>query len=194
MYQATGHIHVPTSLFTMIGGDDRRFIMRKAFADAARDVREPLSVGERMSTHDGAGARVHGLSIALTPAKDPTELGDYAAVRAAVLGNAAMVGVTTYRLPGGEEVALTYPVKICNVAHSAEKWQIDTGPILLPDHWRHAAVDETALTTAYIVYNAWTQAELAVLDATPVGGDGATSHYSCLETLDGISNRLYRIT
>jgi hypothetical protein len=50
-------------------------------------------------------------------------------------------------------VVLEYPAKIVNVQHDRPNWQIDTGPILVPDFAATAELLADRLELAYIVFN-----------------------------------------
>src|SRR5262249_23686702 len=75
-------------------------------------------------------------------------------VVATVLGNRPVVGQSEFTVAGGGRVLLEYPVKVVNVSEREEFYQVDTGPVLIPDpesfDGTHAI---SALRVAFIAHN-----------------------------------------
>ena len=66
---------------------------------------------------------------------------------------------------GKTQVALTYPVKICNIAHRRERWQVDT-PMLVPEFNAKAELSIGVLRMGYIVFNSWDWADIILRSRT----------------------------
>ena len=71
----------------------------------------------------------------LVPVERATPLTSYDEIQVAMLAQQPITCRTSYMARGGERrrVVLEYPAKIVNVQHDRPNWQIDTGPILVPD-------------------------------------------------------------
>jgi len=195
MYSPSGLVHRPASFFSLIAGRDGRFLMRKRHADAGNDVEEAHRTGERMSSHDGEGATMLKIAIDARAASNPRRLQNYGEIREAILGNRLLAGRTAYRDPAGKlKVQLGYPIKTCNIAHGPEAWQMDTGPIVFPGHSVGGRIDITSLRPAFILFNAWNWAELAVQATVDLGSTRArTAHFSEIVRLDGVTNELFSV-
>jgi hypothetical protein len=198
MYLDTGLIQEPPFEFLMIAEHQREYAIIRKHASAAHDVREAHRFGESMSTRSGVPAALTGLDVRLTPyphlqAVRPDTA--HADLRAALDHDWPVVGRTTYLDPDGETtVVLDYPVKILNVAIDRPVWQVDTGPILVPDLQPGGVGAEGPLagrfTLAFLVFNRWDRAELALRRPTPLlpaepgrPSPLATEHYSQVRTL-----------
>ena len=79
----------------------------------------------------------------------------------------------------GSTAVLEYPIKTINWRRDDSSWQVDTGPVLLPDlgvppdQWSHT------FHLAYVAFNAWDWAEFVVKKQTAIpDGQDKTWHYS----------------
>ena len=63
-------------------------------------------------------------------------------------------------------MVLNYPVKVCNVAHGRERWQVDAA-VLLPDLSAKADLPIGVLRMGYIVFNSWDWAEVILRTPGP---------------------------
>jgi hypothetical protein len=193
MYSPSGLIHEPASLFSLIAGNDGRFLMRKRHASAGNDIEEAHGVGEKMSSHDGKGATMLKIAIDTRAVPNPRRLRDYGEIREAILQNRPLVGRTTYEGAGGKlKVRLGYPIKTCNIAHGIEAWQVDTGPIIFPGSCAGDGFDLACLRPAFILFNTWNWVELAVQTTVAVDlSQSRTSHFSEIVRLEGVANELF---
>jgi hypothetical protein len=189
MYVAEGLVQLPAYEFVMIAEHRTEYAIRKRGATTAEDVRETRRFGEAMPTHSGKPTRVTELAVHLVPFDRVTPLTTYEEIRAALLAGQPITCRTSYRAAegGGARVVLEYPAKIVNVQHDRPNWQIDTGPILVPDFAATAELLADRLELAYIVFNSWTRAEVLERRPTPVtpAGDRGpqTTHYSTVRQL-----------
>ncbi len=194
MYAPRDLIQRPPYDFVMIYSPAGEFMFAKTFADPARNVIESHRVGEAMSTHDGRGAPLAEMSARLAPARGVRELTAYADIRAAVLGSTRLNGQTEFTAPdGSSRVVLEYPIKTCNVSHAAERWQIDAGPVLIPDLADPAASGLSGMRPGYVVFNDWTWAEFARRRLTPADAVELGSAFSAPARIDGVRNRIYSL-
>lgn len=97
----------------------------------------------------------------------------------AVLENRLLVSQTEFTTPEGAHVLLEYPVKVINVSERERFYQVDTGPVLVPDA---TAFDGThnisVLRLAFIAHNTLGCTELLLNVPTPVGHGMSVNHYS----------------
>ena len=191
MYVADGLVQLPAYEFVMIAQHRTEYAIRKRGAITTEDVREARRFGEAMPTYSGQPTRVTELDVHLLPLDRATPLGSYDAIRAAVLAQQPITCRTSYvagvAADGATRVALEYPAKIVNVQHDQPNWQIDTGPILVPDLEARAELFVDRLEMAYIVFNRWDRAEVLERRPTPVTPAGVrgpqTTHYSAVRRL-----------
>ena len=97
----------------------------------------------------------------------------------AVLQNVPLVSQTEYTDADGSRVLLEYPVKVVNASEREMFYQVDTGPVLVPDA---TAFDGTyrisMLRRAYIAHNNLDCTELLLNVPTSVGQGMSVNHYS----------------
>ncbi len=97
----------------------------------------------------------------------------------AVLRNQPLVSQSEFSTPDGLRVWLEYPVKVINVSEREVFYQVDTGPVLVPDA---TAFDGThaisALRMAFLAHNSLGATELLLNVPTPVGNGISVNHYS----------------
>lgn len=97
----------------------------------------------------------------------------------AVLGNRPLVSQTEFSTPEGARVLLEYPVKVINVSERDMYYQVDTGPVIVPDA---TAFDGThgisAMRLAFIAHNTLGCTELLLNVPTPIGHGISVNHHS----------------
>jgi hypothetical protein len=162
MYADRDLIHQPADEFAMVfSPSDREFMFFKSYADPELNVHEVHRLGEAMSTHNGKGSPIVEMSVHLAQRPAARRLTGYAEIREAILGDKPLNARTEYLgEDGSTQVVMDYPVKICNIAHGRERWQIDTGPVLLPDFSAKSPLAIGRLRSGYIVFNSWDWAEV----------------------------------
>ena len=98
---------------------------------------------------------------------------------AAVLDNHPLVSQTEYTDPDGTRVLLEYPVKVINASEREMFYQVDTGPVLVPDAAAFDGVyDVSKLRRAYIAHNTLDCTELLLNVPTSIGHGMSVNHYS----------------
>ena len=89
----------------------------------------------------------------------------------ATLENRALVSRTELEdEASGVRAVLEYPVKTMNVLRSPVRFQIDTGPIIVPDFASEAELAVARLDLAHVVYNLFDRGELILRKPVAVGG------------------------
>ena len=83
---------------------------------------------------------------------------------------------------------LEYPIKTMNMRSAGDLWQVDTGPVLLPDLSKPPERWAQTMQLAYIAFNAPDWADFVLDQRTPLLSDGqevaATHHYSGIVHLE----------
>ena len=193
MYRPSGLIFEPTVLFSLTYGGGDEFLMEKWGADAGDGVREAHRVGEAMSTNDGRGATVKRIDLHLRRYGNMRRLETPQEIRAAIQSNSPINGRTTcVDQDGRTSIQLDYPVKCCNWAHDHGGWQVDTGPVLMPDPDAEMGdLPVSRLNAAYIVYNSADWAEVALRRPTSIRGGGRTPHFVDVIRMENVRNELF---
>ena len=115
-------------------------------------------------------------------------LGDIAAIVAATLDNRPLVARTELRDPGRRwRALLEYPVRTMNVLREPPRFQVDTGPLILPDFTSTAGHPIERLEIAYVAYNTLDKAEFIRREPTTIPAVdrplAQTTDYSLVEIL-----------
>ncbi len=92
---------------------------------------------------------------------------------------AGLVGVTELLGEGGElRARLQYPIKTMNVNDLRWVYQIDTGPLALPDFDRRVSLEVERLDLAFIAWNTADTAEFIIQRPTQIAhSDSCVAHY-----------------
>ena len=97
----------------------------------------------------------------------------------------------------GLRAIIEFPVKTINILDDTNTYQVDTGPLMLPDLSRRYPRLVDSLRPAYVAFNAPDFADFVVEVPTPVQADepgaGMTHHFSELLSLPA-SNRLFGVS
>jgi len=93
-----------------------------------------------------------------------------------------LVGRTEIRDPNGRKrYVIEYPIGIVNSMREMQKFQVDTGPVLVPDFSNKAERDIDRLEMAYIIYNRLDRAEFILRRPTPIRDAGGREVARVLE-------------
>ncbi len=88
----------------------------------------------------------------------------------------------------GHEAVLEYPVKTMNLRAAEGLWQVDTGPLMLPDLSQPPERWAQTCRLAFIAFNTWDWADCVIEQPTPILRDGEeiawVYHYSGLLHLE----------
>lgn len=125
-------------------------------------------------------------------------LPDNKAVAAATLDNRRLNGRTEIVSPNGRYRAIMeFPVKTMNVNDIQWIYQVDTGPILLPDFESEQSEQKRMVERfqlAFVAYNKDDEAYFVILEPTPVLADNPNrpkvSHYSRIVWMDAKNSLL----
>ncbi len=97
----------------------------------------------------------------------------------AVLNNRPIVSQTEYVTAEGSQVFIEYPVKVINASEREMFYQVDTGPVLVPDRSAFDGVHAISeMRLAFIAHNTLGCTELLLNVPTPIGHELSVNHYS----------------
>jgi hypothetical protein len=90
-----------------------------------------------------------------------------------------IVSRTEFSTSDGTHVWLEYPIKTINVSERENFYQVDTGPVLVPDAESHDGKHAiSVLRLAFVAHNTLGCTEFLVNVPTPVGEGISVNHYS----------------
>ncbi len=173
VYAETGLFQIPSREYRNIYSLTEERSMGQAMTDQ----------GER--THGGPVAD-HFRSIEIDIVRFPSSraLDSPAAVNAATENNVPLTGRTEIREPEhGKRYVLEYPIKTMNFRPENGSFQVDTGPLLVPDLSSDESKSIDRLEMAHIAYNRLDRAEFILRRPTPIIDDAGREvarvlHYS----------------
>lgn len=131
----------------------------------------------------------HGCDV---PLADGTQLPDLDAMIDCFESGRSAVSITTYRTER-YAVRLEYPVKTVNFSRRDGFYQVDTGPVLLPDLDRSPEDLIGGLRLAYVAHNSPSWAELIVHVPTRVDDNVQVHHYSRSVRWEGTENMIVAV-
>lgn len=188
MYADKDLIHLPANEFAMVCAPNEEYMFFKWYAATEQNMVEMRRVGEAMTTRDGRGAKISEMPVHMAHHARIRPVTSYREIREAILGNKVLNGRTEYLGQDGKtQVVLNYPIKICNIAHGRERWQVDT-PILLPDLAAKTDLPIGVMRMGYIVFNSWDWAE--VILRTPMSRPTGKSAFGDSQRLT-VKNQLF---
>ncbi|MBN19336.1 MAG: hypothetical protein CL758_07695 [Chloroflexi bacterium] len=125
------------------------------------------------------------------------ELVDKQSVVDSTLNNSILVGQTElFNEKTGEKAILEYPIKTMNVIKDIPRFQVDTGPILIPNFESVTDLKVDSLDIAHIVFNVFDKGEYILRKPVKIAntnsGPLSVTDYSKLDEYMGI-NRLYAV-
>ncbi len=116
-------------------------------------------------------------------------------IRVATIADDLLVAQTEIsNLDLGLRAIIEYPVKTMNIHNERNLYQVDTGPVLLPDLSKHYERIVDAIQLAYVAFNVPQFADFVVEQPTAIVEDGEEvakiHHYSGLISLPA-NNRVF---
>lgn len=188
-----GMWHEPSADMCM-AADQQEFLVLKSWDRNNKGVKlYPASLGEQPERQVGGVADAFDrLQIRLAwangrPLRSTQQIID------SVMAGRAIVGRTEFELRDGARVMVEYPIKTINVSERDRYYQVDTGPILLPElGCAKSAGPIAGLQRAFIAHNAADYAEVIINVPTPLTRSISVNHYSRVVGLK-VRNRLIEL-
>ena len=181
--------HQPNADMCMMAGRDE-FLVYKRWDKADKGVlRFPAALGVQPERQrDNPQEAFDRFSINLVQRRGRV-LRDIDAILATLASDTPVLAQTQYEA-SGYEVLLEYPVRCVNFSERERYYQVDTGPILLPDFAHDSKSLLEGCRLAYIAHNSVEWAELIVCAPTPLTDSIKVHHYSETIRIEGTRNRL----
>jgi hypothetical protein len=125
---------------------------------------------------------------------DLLESSDTEVVEATLAGRQLVAVTLLDDKESGIRATIEYPVKTMNVAREPDRFQVDTGPLILPDFASSADRGVDRLDLAHVVYWKRDRAEFVVRKPVPVaeGSDVTVTDYSEIRVL-GATNQILAV-
>jgi hypothetical protein len=181
--------HQPNADMCMMAGPDE-FLIFKRWDKADKGVMlYPPSLGaqpERQLGDPKDAFDTFSINLVKRPGR---VLGDVDAILATLASATPVLAHTEYEA-AGHEVLLEYPVRCVNFSERERYYQVDTGPVLLPDFARDFKSPLEGCRLAYIAHNCPDWAELIVCVPTPLTDSIKVHHYSESIRIEPTRNRL----
>jgi hypothetical protein len=176
----TEWVYAPDRLFQVPSGEYR----------CIYSLKEERIMG-RSLTYQGPPAAGHpvkdtfrALAIDVRTFNQTRELKTPAEICTGTAANVPLVGRTEMRDPKRKErYVLEYPIKTMNFRPETPSFQVDTGPLLVPDFTSPAASTIDRLEMAHVAYNRLDRAEFILRRPTPIANKAGKElarvlHYS----------------
>lgn len=181
--------HDPPADMCMIASPDAFMVVKRWDRTDKGIMRHPASLGvqpERQVDDPAACFDRYGIDRTTHSAR-PLERID--AIVEALSASVPVVAWTEYEAEGFR-VLLEYPVKIVNFSERERYYQVDTGPLLLPELEPDKPLI-ACMQMAYVAHNGSDWAEFLVCSPTAVGPGIKVHHYSRVVRLENVRNRLF---
>jgi hypothetical protein len=166
-----------TGIFQHSRSDDAEYLLMRTYADHDPYREHEWEAGR-------SAKRFDKVEVTIASCDEFRQLTSPEEIVKMTLANRPLIARTSLKKTDGLAFEVEYPVKTINVVGS--RWQIDTGPILVPRRLRKGndpvprgdrAVER--FDQAFVVYNTLDSAEFVLRQPTPVGdGSSLVWHYS----------------
>ncbi len=167
----------PNADFCMVAGTDRFLALKRWDRTEKGVMRYPTSLGpqpERQPGDPRTAFTHYGVDVRRTAGRVIEDVQELAAIFATDRPVVSRTRVETPRYT----LRLEYPVKTGNYSTREHYYQVDTGPVLLPDLTAPAAGVLESFNLAYVAHLRPGWAEFLVSAPTPLAPGIAVHHYS----------------
>ncbi len=146
-----------------------------------RGMGSAITYGGEVSVGKPISPQFRSLKIDVKPFRRFSELTDPAAINRAIESNVPLVGRTVIEDGARRErYSLEYPIRTINFRPENGSFQVDTGPLLVPDRLAKAAKVIDRLEMAHVIYKALDYAEFILRRPTPVKDESGKELYRTL--------------
>lgn len=184
--------HQPNADMCMIAGRNEFLVFKRWDKTDKGVMRNPASLGVQPERQiENPETSFDRFSVDLIKQRGRI-LQNVDAVIAALATSTPLVSQTEYETPE-HHVSLEYPVKIVNFSEREKYYQVDTGPVLLPDFKPEYRSPLEGCRLAFVAHNSPEWAEFIVCVPTPLVEDLKVHHYSQVIRIEGVRNRMIAI-
>jgi len=171
--------HDPNADMCLVASPEEFLIIKSWDRNHRGVMLDPPTLGEQPERHVGQVADAFSdLRIDVVPSTARL-LANTKEIVDATLENQPLVSQTEYVLEDGTQVWLEYPLKLINASQRETFYQVDTGPILVPDISSYDGRNPISLLRkAFMAHNSLDCTELIVNVPTPIGSGLSVNHYS----------------
>ena len=185
--------HDPNADMCLVASNDEFLIIKSWDRNNKGVMLSPATLGQQPERHSGKNVDAF-TDLRIDRRESSGQLLEKTEeIVAAVRENRPLVSQTEFETPDGSRVLLEYPVKVVNVSEREMFYQVDTGPVIVPDA---TAFDGThgisAMRLAFIAHNTLGCTELLLSVPTPIGHGMSVSHYSRVLKLEA-KNRMIAV-
>lgn len=184
--------HQPNADMCMIAGRDEFLVFKRWDKTDKGVLLYPPSLGvqpERQLEDPQESFDRYSIHLASRPGRLLEHL---EAILEALFADIPVVSHTEYET-AEHRVLLEYPVRVVNFSERERYYQVDTGPILLPDLGRPYRTPLEGCRLAYVAHNCPDWAEFIVCVPTPLTDAIKVHHYSQSIRIEGTRNRLIAV-
>lgn len=168
----------PNADFCIILSEDSFLILKSWDRNNKGVMRYPAALGEQLERQSGRVSDTYErVSINLRPV--PAErLQGAEAIVAATLADEPLVGRCAYCLNDRYDIEIDFPIKTINANEREWIYQVDTGPIPMPDLSPDSGGWIDSFHLAYVAFNREDWAEFILQVPTPLSEGISVNHYS----------------
>ena len=187
---ASGVWHEPNGDFCVVASTTQCLTIKRWDRADKELMRAPASLGpqpEREMWDVASAYDSFSIDVACRPARELITIDEIIEV---LRGDMPVVCHTEYDV-GGLRVVVAYPLKTVNFTERERLYQVDTGPVMLPE--LAGGIDRLVpdARLAYVAHNCPEWAEFLVNVPTPVAEGVRVHHYAETVRIGGTTNRLF---
>ena len=192
MYLESELFHMPSYEFAGIWGTEEHLQLRRhwSYGPGQPGALDEEAAGRpRARQYGKSGERFRDVRLDIHTFPRTRVLDNASDIAAVNLELRPLVARTELRHEASSRRAfLEYPVRTMNMVGDPPRFQVDTGPMLVPDFESQAEHAIERIDLAYVVYNVFDRAEFILRRPTPILHDGNpvawTSDYSVVKVLE----------
>lgn len=173
---------------------ESEFMTVKSFAHRGIDVPlHPASLGMQPKRQAGSTSEAFDtveIDVRLIQGRELTCAEE---IVEAGLNRAPLVSRTEWTAENGIQIVIEYPVRVWNFNERAFCYQLDTGPVLLPNFNHKTTRLIETFDRAYVAHNCPNWAEFIVNVPTRIDGETLVDHYNESRRLDHVTNRMIEV-
>ncbi len=181
--------HQPNADFSMIANKDQCLLLKHWDKVDKGVMRYPASLGVQPERQVDSPSQLFDRFAIEVEMQDGYVIETIDDVIDVLSSSLPIVAYTEYEM-GGYQILIEYPVKAVNFSERERFYQVDTGPVLVPDFSNDTNHMIEKFNTAYIAHCGADWAEFIVNVPTPLTEEIQVHHYSQPYRIENVANRL----